>query len=211
MLRAAVDLDSAATIVSLDGRSAYATISRPAFLRKLHAVAPALVPFALVVRAAVHILRRRRTIHQGEGCEQGDALAPALYALGQHDALAAADEQLRSGECWAAFLDDAGPAIAAARNERPVACGDERATRIVIASIGEVPVFGHTAWCREERKRTWRVRAGSLTTDCGDSGSVPANHAYVYVRKEMEERRVCGPQDLRTALAVAVTDTAKCN
>ncbi|CAE7916754.1 unnamed protein product, partial [Symbiodinium sp. KB8] len=40
MLRAAVDLDSAATIVSLDGRSAYDTISRTAFLRKLHAVAP---------------------------------------------------------------------------------------------------------------------------------------------------------------------------
>ena len=49
---------------------------------------------------------QRRTIHQGEGCEQGDALAPALYALGQHDALVAADEQLRPGECLAAFLDD---------------------------------------------------------------------------------------------------------
>ena len=112
--------------------------------------------------------------------------------------------------CSGTFWGARRVAIAAARNERPVACGDERATRIVIASIGEVPVFGHTAWCREGRKRTWRVRAGSLTTDCGDSGSVPANHAYVYVRKEMEERRVCGPQDLRT-LAVAVTDTAKCN
>ena len=49
---------------------------------------------------------QRRTILQGEGCEQGDALAPALYALGQHDALVAADAQLRPGECLAAFLDD---------------------------------------------------------------------------------------------------------
>eukprot|EP00439_Symbiodinium_sp_Y106_P058939 s1993_g8.t1 len=45
MLRAAVDLDADATIVSLDGRSAYDTISRAAFLRKLREVAPALVPF----------------------------------------------------------------------------------------------------------------------------------------------------------------------
>jgi len=64
-----------------------------------------------VVRAAVHLLwwdatGQRRTIRQGEGCEQGDALGPALYALGQHDALAAADAQLRPGECLAAFLDD---------------------------------------------------------------------------------------------------------
>ena len=42
MLRAAVDLDADATIVSLDGRSAYDTISRAAFLRKLREVAPAL-------------------------------------------------------------------------------------------------------------------------------------------------------------------------
>ena len=96
MLRAAVDLDSAATIVSLDGRSAYGTISRTAFLRKLHAVAPALIPFVRLWYGQQSTYfwwdqdGQRRTIHQGEGCEQGDALAPALYALGQHDALVAA-------------------------------------------------------------------------------------------------------------------------
>ena len=112
MLRAAVDLDSAATIVSLDGRSAYDTISRAAFLHKLHAVAPALLPFVRLWYGQQSTYfwwdanGERRTIHQGEGCEQGDALAPALYALGQHDALVAADQQLRPGECLAAFLDD---------------------------------------------------------------------------------------------------------
>ena len=112
MLRAAVDLDSAATIVSLDGRSAYDTISRTAFLRKLHAIAPALIPFVRLWYGQQSTYfwwdqdGQRRTIHQGEGCEQGDALAPAPYALGQHDALVAADEQLRPGECLAAFLDD---------------------------------------------------------------------------------------------------------
>ena len=49
-------------------------------------------------------MRRRRSIHQGEGCEQGVALAPAVYLLGQHDALVAADERLQLGECLAAFL-----------------------------------------------------------------------------------------------------------
>ena len=27
---------------------------------------------------------RHKEVSQGEGCEQGDLLAPALYALGQH-------------------------------------------------------------------------------------------------------------------------------
>ena len=98
--------------MSLDGRSAYDTISRAAFLRKLHAVAPALLPFVRLWYGQQSTYfwwdaeGRRRTVHQGEGCEQGDALAPALYALGQHDALVAADAQLRPGECLAAFLDD---------------------------------------------------------------------------------------------------------
>ena len=112
MLRAAVDLDSAATMVSLDGRSAYDTIWRIAFLRKLHAVAPALIPFVRLWYGQESTDfwwdedGQRRTIHQRDGCEQGDALAPALYALGLHDAFVAADEQLRPGECLAAFLDD---------------------------------------------------------------------------------------------------------
>ena len=45
-------------------------------------------------------------ILQGDGCEQGDVLAPALFALAQHAALVAASQQLRPGEFLAAFLDD---------------------------------------------------------------------------------------------------------
>ena len=45
MLRAASELDADATIVSLDGRSAYDTVSRAAFLTKLREVAPDFVPF----------------------------------------------------------------------------------------------------------------------------------------------------------------------
>ena len=37
---------------------------------------------------------------------KGTPLAPALFALGQHEALCRADSQLRQGESPIAFLDD---------------------------------------------------------------------------------------------------------
>ena len=45
-------------------------------------------------------------IVEGEEGEQGDPLMPALFALAQHDALAAAAGQLHVGERLFAFLDD---------------------------------------------------------------------------------------------------------
>ena len=55
-----------------------------------------------------HICGRtvRDEILQGEGGEQGDALMPALFALGQHDALLAIHDRLRPEERLFAFLDD---------------------------------------------------------------------------------------------------------
>ena len=47
-----------------------------------------------------------REIQQGEGGEQGDPLTPALFALGQHDALCAVQESLHPSEILRAFLDD---------------------------------------------------------------------------------------------------------
>ena len=49
------------------------------------------------------------TVHriaQGEGGEQGDALMPLLFALGQHEALQAVSRQFRPNERLFAFLDD---------------------------------------------------------------------------------------------------------
>ena len=49
------------------------------------------------------------TVHevaQGEGGEQGDAMMPLLFALGQHPALEALNRQLRPGELLFAYLDD---------------------------------------------------------------------------------------------------------
>ena len=46
------------------------------------------------------------TIVQGEGGEQGDPLMPALFAVGQHSALAAARTRLQPNEHLMAFHDD---------------------------------------------------------------------------------------------------------
>ena len=45
-------------------------------------------------------------IHQGEGGEQGDALMPMLYALGQHGALLSLQDFLLPAEHLFAYLDD---------------------------------------------------------------------------------------------------------
>ena len=47
-----------------------------------------------------------RDIEQGEGGEQGDPLMPALFSLGQHDALEAVKAELLPTERLCAFLDD---------------------------------------------------------------------------------------------------------
>lgn len=111
-LRVASELDPSAVIISLDGRSAYDCVSRSAFLDKLLQVAPRLVPFVRSFYAhtstylwwddsgACHHIR------QAEGCEQGDALAPALFSLGQHAALEASAAHLAPGDVLAAYLDD---------------------------------------------------------------------------------------------------------
>ena len=49
------------------------------------------------------------TVHdilQGEGGEQGDPLMPALFSLGEHEALEAARARLQPDEILVAFLDD---------------------------------------------------------------------------------------------------------
>ena len=112
MLRAATELDPEATVVALDGRSAYDSVSRAAMLGKLKQIAPQILPFvrSLYARVSTNLwwddAGHGHKIQQAEGVEQGDSLSPALFALGQHDALAAAARQLEAGKFLAAFLDD---------------------------------------------------------------------------------------------------------
>ena len=106
------ELDPQATVVSLDGRSAYDCISRAAVLTKLREVAPALLPFARAMYARRSELLwwdangEARQLFQSEGVEQGDPLAPAFYALGQHNAFLAANAALQPGDSLFTFLDD---------------------------------------------------------------------------------------------------------
>ena len=56
------------------------------------------------------LVGRRRwcghTISQGEGSEQGDALMPLLFAVGQHSASEAIQEDLQEGDVLLAYHDD---------------------------------------------------------------------------------------------------------
>ena len=48
----------------------------------------------------------RHSIPQGEGGEQGDAMMPLLFSVGQHEALQVAHWGMWDGEHLMAFLDD---------------------------------------------------------------------------------------------------------
>ena len=103
-LQALTDADPRATILSVDGISAYDSISRVAIerpstngrRRRTLAVRESILRFPFNIF----------DISQGEGGEQGDALMPALFSLGQHSVLEVIQGRLRPSERLMAFLDD---------------------------------------------------------------------------------------------------------
>ena len=94
-IQSLTDLDSRATVISIDGISAFDVISRAAMLDGLHQVrgGDKALPFVLQFHSEpsqyfwTDDCGDTHVIHQGEGGEQGDALMPMLCALGQHGAL----------------------------------------------------------------------------------------------------------------------------
>ena len=95
-----------ATILSVDGVGAFDHISRQAMLQGLCTGANACVPFVRQFYAAPSRFVQAHEIFQPEGGEQGDPLMPAVFALGQHAALAEVQRHLRPDELLLAYLDD---------------------------------------------------------------------------------------------------------
>ena len=115
VLQALTELNPNAQILSVDGMSAYDMMSRKAMLQGLSNVEGGRValPFVSMFYGAPSQYLweddsgTAHTIDQGEGGEQGNALMPLLYSLGQHGALQKLhSEELREEETLLAFLDD---------------------------------------------------------------------------------------------------------
>ena len=113
-LQGLTEMDPRATVMSIDGISAYDLISRQAMMQGLRDVpgGSSALPFVSMFYGTesrylwedsdggVH------SIVQAEGGEQGDAMMPLLFCLGQHRALVHVQSHLREGEVLMAFLDD---------------------------------------------------------------------------------------------------------
>ncbi|CAE7829188.1 unnamed protein product [Symbiodinium microadriaticum] len=117
----------------------------------------------------------------GDGCEQGDALVPALYALAQHDALAAAQGRLEPGEFLAAFLDDLYLVTTPAR-ARPAL---DDVTRTVERHAGVAANFGKT--------RVYRANGGPPPPDVEALGPDVWHTEFmrrIFAARLEEERRL---------------------
>ena len=114
MARSLAEADGDLVLLSLDGIGAYDHIKRAAMLGKLRDLpsAQAILPFVLLFygQASTYTMYDEhgnpQDIVQAEGGEHGDPLMPALYALGQHEALRQASQELHSDDVLMAFLDD---------------------------------------------------------------------------------------------------------
>ena len=95
VLQTLTDTHPNATVLSIDGIGAFDLVSREAMLRRLLSVegGDTVLPFVrqFYGTPSTYLWQDDEgTVHdvqQGEGGEQGDALMPALIALGQHNAL----------------------------------------------------------------------------------------------------------------------------
>ena len=109
ILQGLTDFDDRATVISVDGVSAFDLISRTAMMKGLFRVAggsQALLFIRMFYGAPSEYLWEDssgtvHTIPQGEG-----GLMPLLFAVGQHKALEAISDQLPEGDHLLAFLDD---------------------------------------------------------------------------------------------------------
>ena len=114
VLQGLTEVDPLATVTSIDGISAFDLISRGAMLEGLRQVrgGSAVVPFARLLygRPSEYLWEDAsgevHRIPQGEVGEQGDAMMPLLFSLGQQGALNEVQRLLQPTERLFAYLDD---------------------------------------------------------------------------------------------------------
>ena len=113
-LQALTEADLEATVLSIDGVSAFDLVSRAAMLRGLRRVVggPEALPFVrkFCGQPSVYLWEEEEgcvhDIHQAEGGEQGDALMLLFFSFGQHRALEVIQAQIRRNKRLLAYLDD---------------------------------------------------------------------------------------------------------
>jgi len=125
MVTAICERDPRATVVGLDGVGAYDHVKRASIFRALlqRPELHALIPFTRLFYAHTSsYLYQDTLISQGEGVEQGDALAPAYFSLAITHALQLAAAELKEGEHLFSFLDDVFVVASPARVVDIAAC-----------------------------------------------------------------------------------------
>ena len=133
-----------------DALAAHVRTARAAFLAGLRSCAPELLPFVRLFYGGQSSYcwwdaeGRCRDVAQGEGCEQGDPLAPALFALGQHSALCSAASALHPAETLVAFLDDLYTTRGRARECRDTVVGAVERDCGIASNIGKTRVYAPT-------------------------------------------------------------------
>ena len=148
-------------------------------------------------------------IQQGEGGEQGDPLVPALFAMGQHQALQAVQKSLQPTETSMAFLDDVcvtrtlGPCQESRKSGTGQGCGQPIAPicsssqTVNLAACG-----GETTRCRCTSRRH------HYGNHCGASSFRGSPNFRESCRARDSSRE--DPSDARFAVCLNRTSTSRC-
>ena len=100
-VRALTEANPDLVLTALDAKNAYGTVRRESCLAELEAAAPDLLPFANLFcrrRSQYYFWDNRGSCHRlcsADGVDQGDPLAPLLFACGARPALRELEEALR--------------------------------------------------------------------------------------------------------------------
>ena len=106
---------------------------------------------------------RVHNISQVEGIEQGDLLARAQFALGQHDSLVAAQARARPDEVPAAFLDDLYVVTSPERAFEicDIVSGAVQPGASVLANLGKTVSSTRLEERRLPGSRSWTMKCGA--------------------------------------------------